>query len=220
MPTLTKDKRDELEIGGGGDLPFDFDGTGGGGNGGGGEPLPEFTPPPEGYRIAMWLTLVSATMLFLSLASAFVFTRASEQPIVTPRALWISTALILASSATMEAARRGLRHRRESQFKTWIVATLFLGVCFLASQFVAWRQLVASGYYVNKNLHSGLAYIFTGLHAAHLIGGLAGLVYVMVRSPQSWTAVRRRVSVDVTALYWHFIDGLWACLLVMLFLWK
>jgi cytochrome c oxidase subunit 3 len=221
MPgTITTDKRDELEIGDGGDFPFDFDGTGGGGDGGGGEPLPEYTPPPEGYRIAMWLTLVSATMLFLALASTFVFTRAIQQPMVTPRALWASTAIILASSITMEIARRGLRRRRESQFKTWIGATLFLGFCFLASQLVAWRQLVAAGYYVNKNLHSGLAYIFTGLHAAHLVGGLIGLAYVMLRSPQSWTAVRRRVSVDVTALYWHFIDILWLCLLVMLFLWK
>ena len=222
MPTtLTTEKRDDLELGGGGDFPFDLDGTGGGGDGGRGdrEPLPEYTPPPEGYRIAIWLTLVSVTMLFLALASAFVFTQATSQPIVTPSALWVSTAIILASSVTIEVARRGLRRRREGRFKTWIGATMFLGFCFLASQLVAWRQLVDSGYYVNKNLHSGLAYMFTGLHAAHLLGGLVALAYMMIRSPASWTSVRRRASMDATALYWHFIDGLWVFLLALVFLW-
>ncbi len=224
MPTtLTTEKQDDLELGGGADFPFDLDGTGGGGGdgrGGGRDPLPEYTPPPEGYRIAIWLTLVSVTMLFLALASAFIFTQATSQPIVTPSALWVSTAIILASSVTMEIARRGLRHRRESRFKTWVSATMFLGFCFLASQLVAWRQLVDSGYYVNKNLHSGLAYMFTGLHAVHLLGGLVALAYMMIRSPASWTAVRRRVSMDATALYWHFIDGLWVFLLALVFLWK
>jgi cytochrome c oxidase subunit 3 len=222
MPTLTDDKLDELELDGGGDFPFDLDGTGGGGDGRGREPdpLPEYTPPPEGYRIAIWLTLISVTMLFLALASAYVFTRAPQQPIATPRALWISTAIILASSVTMEIARRGLRRRRESRFKTWIGVTMVLGFGFLVSQVIAWRQLVAAGYYVNRNLHSGLAYLFTGLHAAHLVGGLIAVAYMMLRTPARWTAVRRRASMDATALYWHFIDVLWVFLLALVFLWK
>ena len=220
MPTtLTTTKTNEPEIGGGANLPpIDMDGWGGGG--GGRDPLPEYTPPPEGYRIALWLTLVSVAMLFLSLASAYVFLRADTQPMATPRALWISTAAILASSATLEFARRGLRLRREEQFTLWMRATMLLGAVFLVSQLVAWRQLVAEGFYVNRNLHVGLAYIFTGLHAVHLLGGIAALAYVMFKPLARWTAIRRRAAADATALYWHFIGGIWVVLLALVFLWK
>src|SRR5262249_10093387 len=223
MPTtLTKQERDEQATGGG-DFPHDLDGWGGGGGeGGDGSPerLAEYTPPPEGDRIAILLTRVSVSMLFLALASAYIFGHANIHPLVVPQALWVSTIVILASSLTLEIARRSLRRRREKKFKIWISTTMFLGVCFLASQLVAWRQLLASAYYINRNIHSGYAYLFTGLHGVHLLGGLIALAYVMIRSRQSWTVVRRRVSVDVTALYWHFIDGLWFFLLALVFLWK
>jgi cytochrome c oxidase subunit 3 len=58
------------------------------------------------------------------------------------------------------------------------------------------------------------------LHGVHLLGGLVALAYLMARAQGKWTAVRRRVSVDVTALYWHFLDGLWIYLLALLFFWK
>lgn len=224
MPTtLTEKKSEDLQAGGGGGDLFGDDGRSwGGGDGpmGNREPLPEYTPPPEGYRIALWLTLISVTMFFMALASAFVFGGANLHPMVTPSALWISTIIILASSGTLELARLALRKRAETKFRTWISITMTLGLCFLVSQLIAWQELVQSGYYVNKNIHSGYAYIFTGLHAVHLIGGLIALAFVTFRSQESWTALRRRVSVDATALYWHFIDGLWLFLLGLVFLWK
>ena len=197
-----------------------FDGNWGGGEGGDdGRSRPERYPPPEGYRIAVRLALVSITMLFLALTSAYIFNRAKNHPIIMPQALWVSTALILTSSITMELARRNLR-RNEGRFRIWIMATMLLGVGFLIAQLVAWRELVAEGFYINKNFHSGYAYLFTGLHGVHLMGGLVALGCVTLRASEKWTAVRRRVSVDVTALYWHFLDGLWFYLLVLLFFWK
>jgi cytochrome c oxidase subunit 3 len=218
MPTLTKSKTDEPLVSDGGRGP---DGAWGDGEGGGDrEPHPERTPPPEGYRIAIWLAMVSITVLFLALTSAYIFNRANNQPIVMPRVLWLSTALIITSSMTMEVARRALRRRLESRFKIWIGVTIALGLGFLAAQLLAWSQLIDSGFYVNKNFRSGYAYIFTALHGVHLIGGLIALAYLLLRAQEKWTAVRRRVTVDVTALYWHFLDGLWVYLLALLFFWK
>ncbi|MCI0663677.1 MAG: cytochrome c oxidase subunit 3 [Acidobacteria bacterium] len=214
---MTKNKSDMPGPGDGGN---GLDGNWEGGEGDGdGQSRPERYPPPEGYRIAVRLALVSITMLFLALTSAYIFNRAKNHPIIMPQALWVSTALILISSLTMEFARRNLR-RSESRFRIWIMATVLLGVGFLISQLVAWRQLVAEGFYINRNFHSGYAYLFTGLHGVHLIGGLIALGYVTMRASDKWTVVRRRVSVDITALYWHFLDGLWVYLLVLLFFWK
>jgi cytochrome c oxidase subunit 3 len=220
--TLTPKKSDSASTGGA-DRMNNFGGDGDGGRGGspgGAGWSNELTPPPEGYRLAIRLAIISVTSLFLALSSAYIFNHAQLQPIATPRVLWLSTSLILTSSATIELARRALRRRAEGRFKFWISTTMLLGLCFLGAQVMVWKQLVASGFYVNKNHHSGYAYIFTGLHGAHLIGGLIALGYVMLRDIGSWTAVRRRVSVDATALYWHFLDGLWIYLLALIFYWR
>ncbi len=183
-------------------------------------PEPERQPPPEGYRIGVWLVLASVTMLFAALVSAYVVNRAHSMPIEMPRVLWLSTIVILASSLTFEIARRALKRRAEGKFKFWIGVTTVLGLGFLVLQLMAWGQLKAAGFYINKNLHSGYSYLFTGLHGVHLIGGLAALAFVTLRNQAKWTTVRKRVAIDVTALYWHFLDGLWIVLFVMLFFWK
>ena len=130
-----------------------------------------------------------------------------RQPIAAPPVLWVSTGFILASSLTVEmrAARCGGGGK---QIQALDFRHDAARLCFLAAQIVLWKSLVASGFYINKNHHSGYAYIFTGLHGAHLIGGLIALGYVMLRERSKWTAVRRRVSVDATVLYWHFLDAL------------
>ena len=218
MPAiLTPTKHDEPAFGDGGRGFDDLPEYGGEGNR---QPEPERQPPPEGYRIGVWLTLASVTMLFAALASAYVVNRAHRMPIVMPKVLWLSTAVILASSATFELARRMLKRRIENKFKLWIGVTTVLGFVFLALQLTAWRELNASGFYINKNLHSAYSYLFTGLHGVHLIGGLAALAFVTLRKMEKWTVVRRRVAVDVTVLYWHFLTGLWVLLFVMLFFWK
>jgi cytochrome c oxidase subunit 3 len=224
--TITTNKVEDPPAGQGGDGFDGFggdDGWGGGGDGSGdgnGGEKKELSPPLEGYGIAIRLTIVSIAMLFLALSSAYVFNNARVQPLAAPPVLWVSTIVILASSITIEVARRALRRRMENRFRFWITVTAMLGLFFLAAQIVLWRQLVARGFYVNKNLHSGYAYVFTGLHGAHLIGGLIALFYVVYRDRRTWTAVRRRVSVDAAALYWHFLDGLWVYLLIILFFWR
>lgn len=220
MPaTITRTNDPILGSGEGGKGFDELPGYGGNGEGDH-RPEPERTPPPEGYKIGVTLVLISVTMLFAALTSAYVFNSAQRMPIVTPKVLWLSTAIILASSVTIEIARRALKQRIEGKFRLWIAVTTTLGFCFLIAQLVAWRELSESGFYINKNLHSGYSYLFTGLHGVHLIGGLVALAFVTLRNQSRWTVVRRRVAVDVTALYWHFLDGLWLLLFVLLFFWK
>lgn len=195
-------------------------GKGGGGGGGRLQIEPERTPPPEGYRIGMWLAIVSATILFVSLNVLYVYNNAGRRSIIMPRVLWVSTGLIILSSLTVEFSRRALRQRREERFRLLIYVTFGLGLAFLIAQLMAWQGLQAAGFYLNRNFRSSFAYIFTALHGLHLVGGLGGLLYLLVRSPVTWTRIRRRVSVDVTAIYWHFLSGLWLYLWVLIFVWK
>lgn len=220
--SLTKPKGEEILSGNGGGSLGDLPRYGGDGdNGKGGKPDRERQPPPEGYRIAMWLTLTWVTMLFMTLVVVYVWLNAQQSPLATPGLLWLSTAVVLCCSATLEIARRALRQRRESAFNLWLRLTMLLGLVFLTIQYLGLRQLAAVGFFATVNKRAWLAFLITGSHGAHLFGGLLALVYLIVKNNYGdWTALRRRATMDTTTIYWHFIGGLWLFLFAMLFLWN
>jgi len=196
MATTTKSKSGLNGLGAG-------NGVGGWGNGGGGPAGRAM--PPDTYRLGMMFGLAGISMLFISLTSAYVVRQglgADWQRTRMPDLLWANTALLVASSFTFEAARRSLSRR-------WLTVTLVLGLAFLGGQLAVWSQLAASGIYLGTNPHSSFFYTLTGLHGLHVLGGLAALGYLTARVRRRW--------VEVTALYWHFMDGLWLYLMVLLF---
>jgi cytochrome c oxidase subunit 3 len=99
-----------------------------------------------------------------------------------------------------------------------VIATSILGLGFLVSQLAAWRQMVEQKVYVNSNPHSGFFYVLTGTHGIHLICGILGLMFVAVRRKKY--SAKNRTAVEVTAIYWHFMDGLWIYLFLLLSFWR
>jgi cytochrome c oxidase subunit 3 len=205
--------------------------NGGGGDGYGGGGARAFRDAaPQQYRIGMWLALSAILMMFAALSSAYVFrsTRAQLgwQAFSVPAMLWVSTALILASSATFEVARRALVRGAREVYRRWITLSLALGFGFLVAQLLAWRGLVGQGIYLATNPHSSFFYLLTGLHALHLVGGIVGLSYLMLRGRRDAaagagdTGVKQRARVEAVGLYWHFMGGLWVYLFALLFLWR
>jgi cytochrome c oxidase subunit 3 len=138
--------------------------------------------------------------------------------------LWLSTALILLSSATFEASRRLLKRGDDRGYRRWLLATVLLGLGFLLTQLLAWRELVAQGIYLNTNPHSSFFYLLTGMHGLHLVGGILMAAYLLARAwrRQSGRQARalRQDSANAAAVYWHFMDGLWIYLFLLLFLWR
>jgi cytochrome c oxidase subunit 3 len=200
-----------------------FPKNGGGRNGEGGESLRS----SDRYRIGVWVAIGSILMLFVALTSAYIVRSASSndwQPIAMPKVLWLSTALILISSITMEVSRRSLKRQSEAGYGRWLMITVALGLAFLASQLMAWRQLVSQGVYMASNPYNSFFYLFTAAHGLHLAGGILALSYLMLRTTRKRGTVEgelRRVGVaDAATIYWHFMDGLWVGLFLLLFFWK
>lgn len=216
-----------------GTRPLTKEGIGGGpkrrgpnGNGGQGRNggFPDLQLSSNRYRLGMWVALASITMLFTALSSAYIVRAASSsdwQPLGMPRILLLSTALILVSSGTLETARRKLRAAAVGAYKSWLLVTVVLGVGFLVSQLLAWRQLVRQGVYVASSPHSSFFYLLTALHGAHLVGGLAALGYLSLasRAPREKPLAvgKAQAKADAVTLYWHFMDFLWVYLFVLLF---
>jgi cytochrome c oxidase subunit 3 len=194
-----------------------------GGNGGGddGRRNRKGQPSASKYYSGIAIGIVSILMFFMALASAFLVRKGTGEwvPVHIPRLLWVNTAILLASSATLEMARKRLAHSDESGFrKLWQVTTV-LGVLFLVGQAGAWRILAGQGIYLATNPASSFFYIFTGAHALHLVGGVCALLYV-ARRKSDQAQVGLAVVAEVTSYYWHFMDALWLFLLALLCLGK
>lgn len=175
---------------------------------------------PRRYYTGIAVGIVSIMMFFMALASAFLVLRgrsAAWVPVRLPGVLWFNTAVLLASSFTMERARRELAQAFFVRFRKLWLTTTILGILFLAGQLVAWRQLVAQGIYVASNPASSFFYIFTGAHGVHLLGGVAALLFVLVRNFEK-SRISVSVAAEITSYYWHFLDGLWVFLLGLLYL--
>src|SRR6185369_4192446 len=196
-------------------------------NGGGKGDGDAFRFSPARYRLGAWFAIGSILMLFVALTSAYIVRSASAndwQPMAIPKVLWLSTVLILFSSITMEISRRSLKKKSEAGYGRWLAVTTILGLGFLSSQLIAWRQLARQGIYVASNPYSSFFYLLTAAHGVHLLGGLCALAYLLARKSkyrnQLDGELRRLGAADGVSIYWHFMDVLWVGLFGLLMFWR
>jgi len=167
-------------------------------------------------RTGIWLALAAIVMFFAALTSALVVRRglsADWTALSLPGMLRFTTLLLLASSLTLEVSRRALARGMRRTFMTWWTATIVLGLGFIAGQYAAWREMVSRGFYLATNPSSAFFYLLTAAHAVHVFGGIGALIYVTLRARLQ---VLTQAAVDVSAIYWHFMDGLWLYLFLLL----
>lgn len=207
---------------------------GGGGNGGDNDNrqddfIEEAEPHPSNkFRIAMWFLLLVVMMTFGGLISAYIVIATNGvmewNPFDLPRQIWISTFLILASSVTYKIAQNALNADNQQKAKNWFLATTAFGGMFIASQLLAWFELVRRGVYVQSNPYAGFFYILTAVHAAHVIGGIIALGFIVLRTWEKTSSdaelTKRREVSNAIGWYWHFMDGLWIVLVLLLGFWK
>ena len=195
-------------------------------------------------RLGIFCTLATVTMIFISLTSAYIVRKGLptyDEPSQSYLHDWgqiempwgllgINTALLLVSSCTMELARRNLARQmalapaaaipgvslgKERQFP-WLGLTLLLGFGFLAGQWMAWRELYNRGYYIATSPHSSFTFLLTAAHAVHLAGGILVLAWAAGTSLLKKPVESRRIVVDITAWYWHFMAFLWLYVFALL----
>jgi cytochrome c oxidase subunit III len=232
--------------GGGGRGPTDYWPRGGGGGGGrGGDDQPSYRERLRRYRMLIAFGLTSVVMIFVSFTTAYVVRKAGAiwdparneyvsdwVPTSLPvRILLLNTLVLLISSLTLEIARRRAAEDvalapianipgiqvSETRSLPWVWTTVVLGLTFLGGQYLAWRQLRLSHIDIETNVSSSFFFILTGVHAVHLMGGILALLYAgmtawLLRPPET-----RRIVIDVTAWYWHFMGILWVYVFGLLY---
>jgi cytochrome c oxidase subunit 3 len=167
--------------------------------------------------------MASITMSFAAFTSALVVRQGTAplQHISLPPVLYLNTLVIIASSVTLEIARRriaafmGGKNDRAANPARWLYLTLALGLLFVAGQTFAWVRLRAQGFGLAANISYSFFYVLTVMHALHLLGGLGGMARVVGKLRN---ATLRRSTLDATSRYWHFMGVLWVYLLLLLWM--
>ena len=189
-------------------------GGGGGGEGRGSSRRASFT--------GLYVLLAASTMVFAAFTSAMVVRRGLSDDwssMAKPSILWVNTCVLLASSVMLELGRRALKSGGRARFNTWWTAGTILGVLFLAGQAIAWTQLREAGVFVATNPSSSFFYVLTASHAFHLLGGVAALIYVDVQALRLSLGPAKRTAIDISAIFWHFLDGIWLYLMLLFYVW-
>ncbi len=182
--------------------------------------IEDYSPPPSSS--AIWVGIAAISMSFAAFTSALIVRQGASSDwrhITLPSILYLSTLVLLASSMPLEVARRrvaaymGGRVTRVEVPRRWLLLTLGMGLLFVAGQYLAWRQLRSQGLYLATNPNSSFFYVFTALHAVHVLGGLGGLSRVTVKLSRGTLL---RSTLNATAYYWHFMGVLWLYLFFLL----
>lgn len=175
-------------------------------------------------KLGMRLLIASLAMLFAASITGYIVvrTRAEVWPPAgmpaLPSGLWLSTLLIVLSSATMAWAVAGIRRDLQRPLRLGLLLTFLLGLAFLASQTVNWFGLVAADVRPGANLYAFTFFVLTWLHALHVVGGLVPLGLVTARAWRGGYTAGFHPGVEYTAMYWHFLDVVWLVLFAVLYL--
>jgi cytochrome c oxidase subunit 3 len=168
------------------------------------------------HKFTMWVAIGSILMMFAGLTSAFIVksNQAGWQQVVIPKIFWVSTAVIVLSSLTMQMALRSFKHREMSRYRLLIGITLILGVVFVFLQWIGFQQLWAQRVTLKGSGAGQFLYVIFGLHALHVIGGIVVLTIMFIKAFFGKIKLYSSVPVEVAKIYWHFVDVLWIYLLV------
>lgn len=180
---------------------------------------PDHTPyVPVGAtapRIGLGVFLAVVTALFALTVSAYMMRMdmaVDWRPLPEPGQLWINTAVLVLGSVLLQWAWHAAKHGKEGALRIGLAAGGLCTVAFIGGQYLVWQQLVDAGYYAGSNPANAFFYVLTGLHAAHLVGGLVAWTWILIRVLGGASARAVRPSVELCAVYWHFLLLIWAVL--------
>jgi cytochrome c oxidase subunit III len=179
---------------------------------------PQATRSVNPRKFLVWLFIVSIVMLFASLTSAYIVRQSDGNwlKFKLPDIFRVTSGIIILSSVSMHLAYKSAKKDDLGRIKIFLSLTMLLGLLFLAGQYYSWVQLVSQDVFFAGNPAGSFIYVFTGLHAIHLISGLIFLLIMLFGSFRYKVHSKNIVSMEMCTTYWHFLGGLWIYLFIFL----
>jgi cytochrome c oxidase subunit III len=169
-------------------------------------------------KTALWMFLAVATSLFALFISAYAMRLdyLDWTPIPQPQLLMANTAILIVASLAMEWTAFAARRGDVDRVRKGLVASGVLTAGFLVGQVIVWRQLSAAGYFLTTNAATAFFYLLTAVHGAHVLGGMVAWARTTTRVRQGGDPAQIRLSVELCAIYWHFLLIVWVVLFAVL----
>jgi cytochrome c oxidase subunit 3 len=171
-------------------------------------------------KFALWLFMVTVLMVFAALTSAYIVRQAEGNWLEyeLPEIFWITSGIVLLGSVSVQAAYFAAKKDNFLGLRIWMVLTVLLGIAFLVGQWYSWVALVDREVFFVGNPAGSFLYVFTGLHAVHLISGVIFLIIVLISTFRYKVHSQALNTLEMATTYWHFLGALWLYLFLFLLL--
>jgi len=171
-----------------------------------------------GLRYIMIISTIFFCLFIVTYSDRLVYPDWQKMP--EPLMLWLNTFILFISSTVFLNAQIAAKKNQFEIVKKRLIVIGFLALAFLIGQLLVWLQFINLGYYVSSNPANAYFYVFTTLHGLHLLGGL---IYWLITIKKVWTPnniviAKAKHTVELCAIYWHFLLAVWIVLFgLMLF---
>ena len=178
------------------------------------------------YKMLLIFGMISILMIFAGLTSAYVVSKTRPDwlsDFKLPSAFFVSTAVLLLSSITFVVAKKAIKKDNRSLTTMMLWATLILGILFVVFQFKGFNEVIAEGYYFTgseSNITTSFLYIVVIVHLGHLLGGFISLLYVIYNHYKQKYNATQTLGIELSAMYWHFMDFIWIYLFLFFYFYK
>ena len=177
----------------------------------------------------LWVGIASMAMAFAGLTSGYIVSRSalmqreSWLSFSLPSYFYVSTIVIVLSSAVMYWVVRSAKQGSFSNVKSGLYTTLVLGLVFAVLQILGWSQLHDGGVFwtgEGSNTAGSWVYAITGFHLLHMAGGLISLIITSVKASMGKYDKENILGIEMCAIFWHFLDILWVFLFLFLLFYR
>ncbi|WFP73695.1 cytochrome c oxidase subunit 3 [Mesorhizobium sp. WSM4906] len=172
-------------------------------------------------KIGLGVFLAVVGCLFSLFTSAYFMRMGLSdwRPLPLPRLLWLNTGVLVLSSVALQCAVVAARRGQVDMVRLGLATAGLTALAFLAGQLMAWRQLTDDGYLLASNPANSFFYLITATHGLHILGGLVGLGRTSAGAWNGTRPERLSLSVELCAMYWHFLLFVWLCIFAVLAGW-
>ncbi len=167
------------------------------------------------HKLLMWIGIASICMMFAGWTSAFLVRKAQGNWLLfsMPTSFWISTLVILISSATMYFSIKEFKKNNITKFKLLFNATTLLGIAFMVLQFMGFAEMQKAGLNLassSEGISGSFIYVISSVHILHMLGGVIAMI--IMNFVIKFRIKKNNLSsngLEILGTYWHFVDVLW-----------
>jgi len=176
----------------------------------------------KAYKQMLWISMLSMTMMFAGLTSAYLVSRGREDWVAfdLPKAFYISTILIILSSIVFYFAQKAIHKNKIKETTILLLIVLALGIGFIVSQFEGFKELIEINLYftgAKSTISSSFLYVITFLHLLHVLVALTVLIVIISKQLKNKYNAKNTLGIDLGAIFWHFLDILWIYLFLFFY---